>query len=238
MKKHKKELIFGAWIAILVVLTLAVNKLSEIPPPPVPKPPKIDPAVLTARWKSIMDHTVSPPKGDPKAPYTVVEFGDFCCPQCGMMHSVFASLPSNAPVNLYFVNRPFPKLKGHEHAVVAAEAAYAAADKGKFWQMFDVLYDNQRELAPSNFEDYFDQAGLDGAALSKDVQNGKYLAKVQDSYKFCDSIGMTMTPAIVLRDNKTGQMRMAAGRDQINALLATAPWAKNPSGPQAVAKGQ
>jgi protein-disulfide isomerase len=237
--KNKKAILFGSWIGILVALTLLVNWLSNssMTAQKPPQPPKIDNAVVKQQWDAVMAHTVGTPKGDPKAPYTIVEFGDFCCPQCGAMHSVFENLPTSAPVNVYFVNRPFPKLKEHENAVVAAEAGYAAAAQGKFWPMFDQLYGHQKNLEPYNYEEYANSAGLNGATLHKDVESGKYLKQVEDSEQFCDKIGMQMTPSIALHDNKTGDIKTAAGREQINKLLSSAPWTKNGAGP-AVAKGQ
>jgi protein-disulfide isomerase len=233
----KKIIFFAAWIGVLVVLVVVINKMNDIVAPP-PPPKFVPPTITDARWKEVMARTVSAPKGDPKAPFSIVEFGDFCCPQCGAMHEMFANLPKTAPVSLYFINRPFPKLKEHENAVFAAQAGMAAAAQGKFWPMFETLYDHQKDLQPANYEKYANQAGLNGAALSKDVQTGKYMAKVQDSLKYCDSIGMTMTPAIICRNNKTGEYKVAAGRDDIDKLLQNPPWTASAEGPATVAKGQ
>lgn len=234
----KKAIFFTAWVGILVGLIVAINMMNGHidPPKPTAQPP--NPKITEAMWKEVISRTIDEPKGDPKAPYTIVEFGDFCCPQCGVMHKQFENLPKSAPISLYFINRPFPQLKEHENAVFAAQAGFAAAAQGKFWPMFESLYDHQKDLAPSNYEKYADQAGLNGAALSKDVQTGKYLSKVDDSRKYCDSIGMTMTPAIILRNNKTGECKVASGRSQIDSLLSSAPWAKTAEGPATVAKGQ
>lgn len=234
----KKIAFFAAWVGVLIGLVFAINKMNNsIDPPPPPPPPH--PTIDDAKWKQIMARTVASPKGDPNAPYTIVEFGDFCCPQCGAMHKGFESLPNAAPVSLYFINRPFPKIKDHENAVVAAEAGYAAAAQGKFWAMFESLYDHQSDLEPGFYEDYANKAGLNGAQLRKDVESGKYMAKVEDSRKYCDSLGMTMTPAIILRNNKNGEYSVAAGRNQIDTLLKNAPWTKTAAaGASAVAKGQ
>jgi len=235
---NKKKLIFfSAWVGVLVVLIFAINKMNDVISPP-PPPPFVNPKVDDARWKEVMSRTVAQPKGDPKAPFTIVEFGDFCCPQCGAMHKQFEELPKMAPVSLYFVNRPFPNLKEHENAVYAAQAGLAAAAQGKFWPMFEALYDHQKSLQPANYKQYADQAGLNGTQLSKDVQTGKYLATVEDTRKYCDKIGMTMTPAIILRNNKTGEFKVASGRTQIDSLLRSLPWGRTAAGPATMAKGQ
>ena len=235
-KNKKKIIIFAVWIGVLVGLVVAINKMNDIIAPP-PPPKFVPPTITDASWKEVMSRAVATPKGDAKAPYSIVEFGDFCCPQCGAMHKQFENLPKTAPVSLHFMNRPFPKLKDHENAVFAAQAGFAAEAQGKFWPMFDSLYNHQKALEPANYEKYATQAGLNGAALRKDVQTGKYMAKVQDSLKYCDKIGMTMTPAIICRNNKTGEFKVAAGRDDINKLLQNPPWAGTTSGPS-VAKGQ
>lgn len=226
VKFSSKAVLFGAWITTLAALLLVVNYLSNLsmktPLPPPPAKPSMNDGV----WRQAIAHAVPWPKGDVKAPYTVIEFGDFACPQCGAMHSGIENLASSAPVSLYFVNRPFPRLKGHEYAVQAAEAGYAAAAQGKFWPMFDALYSHQKDLDPSNYAAYANQAGLNGATLQKDVQSGKYLARVTDSYQFCDSAGFQLTPTIVVRSNKTGAYQIAAGKQEIDRLIESEPWQK------------
>lgn len=214
----KKAAFFTAWFAILGCLAVAIGHMNVLISVrrTVQAPPTID----DVRWKGIMALTVAPPKGNPKAAFTVAEFGDFCCPQCGSMHNQFLDLPKTGPVAFYFVNRPFPKIKDHENATVAAEAGYAAAAQGKFWPMFDSLYNHQSNLDPSHYEAYARAAGLDGTRLRRDVESGKYLAKVDASRQYCDSIGMTMTPSIVIRNNKTGEYRVAMGRTEIEKALS------------------
>jgi protein-disulfide isomerase len=239
MKQNKKPIFFGIWIGILVILTAVMNYMQKLTDTP-PAPPPVDPRVIQNRWDGVMAHAVGGPKGNPKAPYTVVEFGDFCCPQCGRMHDLFASLPEHAPVNLYFVNRPFPRLKDHENAGVAAQAGYAAAAQGKFWPMFDALYAHQKDLQnkgfnTNSFAQYANSAGLNGTVVASDVKSGKYADKVKDSMAFCQSIAETSTPSILLRDNKTGRVKTAEGHDEIVKLFDSAPWAHAQAAPVAAA---
>src|SRR3569833_1747541 len=247
---NKKKIFFGiGWVAILAILFVAINKMNDVVDPANQKPPPLppNPTITNADWKQVMSRVIDSPKGYPKAPFTIVEFGDFCCPQCAAMHKQFESLPHTAPVNLYFMNRPFPTIKKHENAMFAAQAGYAAAAQHKYWPMFEMLSDHNEQLAPSNYKQYADDAGLDGTKLANDVNSGKYKAKAQDSFDYCTKLKMVITPAIIVRNNKNGEYQVASGRDQINALLAKAPWMKSTAPaaapvaqktPPTVAKGQ
>jgi len=226
LQLKRKPLFAVCWAATLIVLAVLINGVSRmnvlISPPPTSF---VKPTIDDAKWKQVMAHTVGGPKGRAAARYTVVEFGDFACPQCALIHRQFDSLPTVAPVCLYFVNRPFPKLRGHENALVAAEASLAAEGQGKFWPMFDALYDHHDALDPSNYERYAAQVGIDGARLWSDIESGKYHEQAVASSEFCDGIGMTMTPAIVVRDNENGIYQVAAGRNEIDKLLQREGWA-------------
>ena len=236
----KKVLFFGSWIAVLGVLVGIVNWMGNAAETSTKPPKTVAPTIDEAKWTQVMQFTAAPPMGDPKAAYTIVEFGDFSCPQCALMHKQFLDLPKTAPVNLYFVNRPFPTLKDHEYSEAAAQAGLSAAAQGKFWPMFTALYDNQKSLEPGFYEGYANKQGLDGAMIRKDVESGKYKDKVKQSEAFCDKIGMTMTPSIIVRDNKAGTFRVASGRNDIDALIKREPWgaAAASAASAAVAKGQ
>jgi len=78
-------------------------------------------------------------RGDPDAPVTLEEFGDFQCPPCGQFAGFVEELLREYNSRLRVVFRNFP-LPGHEHAREAAQAAEAAGLQGKFWEMYDTLY--------------------------------------------------------------------------------------------------
>src|SRR6185369_9882148 len=84
--------------------------------------------------------------GPADAPLTLVEYGDYQCPYCGAAHPVIKRLQKALGRKLRFVFRNFPLSQAHPYAIIAAEAAEAAALQGKFWEMHDLIYDRQEEL--------------------------------------------------------------------------------------------
>src|SRR5262249_11992757 len=84
--------------------------------------------------------------GPDDAPVTLVEYGDYECPHCGSAHSIVLAVRKRMGPRLRFVFRHFPLTQIHPHAMHAAEAAEAAAEQGKFWEMHDTLFENQQAL--------------------------------------------------------------------------------------------
>ncbi|BDI31097.1 hypothetical protein CCAX7_31480 [Capsulimonas corticalis] len=233
---NKKTILFGSWIVLLAGLSFAVSRMSSTVAPPdqkPPPPPKLDVAALAKRWPEIMQHTAGPARGPASPAYTMVEFGDFQCPQCGKMRPTIEKTlaDSKGQANLYFVHRPFPQM--HQYALPAAQASEAAAKDGKFWPMYDVLYSHQDDLEPGYYDDYAKEAGLDGKKVLNAVQQHVYSAQVAADSKFCDDIGIQMTPTVFIRDNKTGKISIASGAVDINKMFAGAPW-KSVAGPTSV----
>ncbi|MGN9788313.1 Na+/H+ antiporter NhaA [Nonomuraea sp. ZG12] len=97
----------------------------------------------------------------PKNPaVTIVEYGDFECPYCGRLHPILESLRDRHK-DLRIVFRHFPLRTLHPRAVPAAMAAQAAADAGRFWEMHDMLFDNQRFLTDEDLNRYAAQLDVD-----------------------------------------------------------------------------
>jgi protein-disulfide isomerase len=88
------------------------------------------------------DHILGPAT----APSTLVEYGDYECPNCGQAHHVVKQLLLLLGRRLCFVFRHFPLTMVHPHAQLAAEAAEAAGAQGQFWAMHDVLFEHQHAL--------------------------------------------------------------------------------------------
>src|SRR4051794_26582817 len=87
-------------------------------------------------------------EGPATAVLTLVEYGDYQCPYCGAAYPVVKRLQKALRKDLRFVFRNFPLTQAHLYAMVAAQAAEAAALLGKFWPMHDVIYENQEDLSP------------------------------------------------------------------------------------------
>src|ERR1051325_12176073 len=98
-------------------------------------------------------------RGNPNAPVTLEEFGDFQCPSCGSYYLELKKIEAEFGDKLKVIFRELPLLPMHEHALMAAQAAEAGGLQGKFWEMHDLLYENQakwvdqKDLMPV-FADY------------------------------------------------------------------------------------
>jgi protein-disulfide isomerase len=181
--------------------------------------------LLQQRWPDIYQHAVAPPRGSIDASYTIVEFGDFQCPQCGSIRPLVEKFldSSRGKVNLIFEHCPFPDI--HKWALPAAVAADVAADYQKFWPMYDMLYSHQDDLEPSNYGEYAVRIGIDKAAFMSALYQYKYRARVAEASQFAEAIGINITPTLLFHDNTTGAITIASGRPQINKMLANPPWA-------------
>ena len=91
---------------------------------------------------SARDHA----QGPADAPVTLVEYGDYECPHCGRAYPIVKAVQRSLGNELRFVFRNFPLTRSHEHAEHAAEMAEAAGHVGKFWEMHDLLFENQNAL--------------------------------------------------------------------------------------------
>jgi protein-disulfide isomerase len=143
-------------------------------------------------------------RGNPNAPVTLEEFGDFQCPPCGSFATFSEQLLKEYDSRLRIVFRNFP-LSAHEHAREAALAAEAAGFQGKFWEMYDVLYreqvfwtyaPNTREL----FESYAGTIGLNLDQFKEDMDGEKARERVDSDHALGDSLGVKVTPALFINN--------------------------------------
>ena len=143
-------------------------------------------------------------RGNPDAPVTLEEFGDFQCPPCGKFSEFVEELLKEYNSRLRVVFRNFP-LSGHEHAREAALAAEAAGLQGKFWEMHDTLYREQetwtkapnvREL----FESYAGTIGLDVDQFRKDMDGDKARERVDSDRALADFLGVKATPTLFINN--------------------------------------
>jgi protein-disulfide isomerase len=103
--------------------------------------------------------------GDPDAPVTLLEYGDYECPYCAAAAPVLRRLVAegDGSVRLVFRNYPLPDV--HPHALTAALAAEAAAAQGAFWEMHELLFERQDRLSDADLRAYGDELGLVGDLL-------------------------------------------------------------------------
>jgi protein-disulfide isomerase len=164
-------------------------------------------------------------RGNPNAPVTLEEYGDFQCPPCGMFAAFLGQLEKEYDSRLRVIFRNFP-LKAHEHARDAALAAEAAGLQGHFWEMHDVLYREQEtwSKAPNArelFESYAGTIGLDLDKFKKDMDSEQAKARVEADRQRGDALGIQTTPTMFINNQPVDPKdRNPDGiRSEINAAL-------------------
>ncbi len=106
-------------------------------------------------------------QGPENAPLVLVEYGDYQCPHCGRAFPIVKRLQKALHDKMKFVFRNFPLSEMHPDALNAAKVAEGAALQGKFWEMHDMLYENQGALDVGSLEQYSAKLGLNAEALEK-----------------------------------------------------------------------
>jgi protein-disulfide isomerase len=137
-------------------------------------------------------------QGNPHAVATLVEYGDFQCPACGMAYPLVKQLQHRYAGNLRFVFRHFPLTQAHPYAQLAAELAEAAAVEGRFWAMHDWLYANQSDWAPyggAGLEAGARALGLDEQALAATLRNPDIDAHIRRDFMGGVRSGVNGTPS-------------------------------------------
>jgi protein-disulfide isomerase len=145
-------------------------------------------------------------RGDPKAPVTIEEFGDFQCPPCGILAGDMQKIEKLYGPRLRVIFRQYP-LAMHNHALEAALASEAAGMQDRFWEMHDLLYREQAVWsklpdAVALFYGYAGTLGLDLDRFKKDVQGPEAKARVAADQKRAASLGVTSTPTLFLNGSK------------------------------------
>lgn len=137
-------------------------------------------------------------RGPETAPVTLVEYGDYECPHCGAAHRIVKQLEEMVGDKLRFVFRHFPLTQIHPHAQLAAEAAEAAGAQGKFWEMHDTLFENQRTLDELHLVAFAEQLGLDSEGFARELQVGLYRDRVREDFMSGVRSGVNGTPTFFI----------------------------------------
>lgn len=132
--------------------------------------------------------------GPEGAPVTLVEYGDFECPYTRRARPVVERLGRDFGDRLRFAYRHFPLTQVHPHAQNAAEAAEAAASQGRFWEMHDMLFDNQRALEDEDLTRYAAELGLDTARFERELVEHAHAHRVNEDVGSGLKSGVRGTP--------------------------------------------
>ncbi len=162
------------------------------------------------------DHRLGPAH----APVTVVEFGDFECPNCKQAAPAVKLLLERFDERVRFVFRHFPLVEVHPHALLAAQAAESAGAQGKFWPMHDLLFENQTHLKPQHLHGYAERLGMDMARYTAEMDDEIYLQRVREHMDSGQQSGVRGTPAFFVNGRvQDVSFGMRALFDAVEAVL-------------------
>ena len=170
------------------------------------------------------DHYVGPPD----AAVVLVEYGDYECPHCGRAHVVLTEVLASLAGQVRFVFRNFPLSEVHPHAERAAEAAESvAAHAGNeaFWEMHDLLFENQDALEPDDLVGYAEAVGVSGTAVAEELATRTRRERVRADFKSGIRSGVNGTPTFFVNGRRfDGNWADAA---EFAAALRTAAYANS-----------
>ncbi len=152
----------------------------------------------TTRWGAALTMPVSAERdhiqGPEDAPATLVEYGDYECPYCGAAYPIIKEVQGRMGERLRFVFRNFPITTSHPHAEQAAEAAEAAASQARFWEMHDLLYENQQALLVEDLRAHASRLSLDVATFERELAEHVHAARVREDFMSGVRSGVNGTP--------------------------------------------
>ncbi len=178
----------------------------------------------TAAQTGTQGMPASPRRGPDTAPVTIAFYADFADPECGAAAVVLRALLDGDPerVALVFKHRPAPN---RPERVLAHYAAVAAGSQGRFWEMADLLFANQKTQRPADLAAMAAQIGLDGERFVSDVNSAAFQTRVAQDLKDAAALKVAVVPTFVINGT------LAAGRrtlDELKSLVAEALAAPQP----------
>jgi len=137
-------------------------------------------------------------QGPEDAPYTLVEYGDYECPDCGLLYVTLRDLQRDIASRLRIVFRHYPLSGIHHHAQQAAEAAEAAGAQGKFWDMHTMLFERQQALHTRDLIRYAGELTLDVERFRHELKSETYTDRVRADFRAGVQNGVYSTPGLFL----------------------------------------
>jgi protein-disulfide isomerase len=155
-----------------------------------------------SQWESRLTLPVSEDRdhvqGSADAPVTLVQYGDYECPYCGEAYPIVRDIQARMGERLRFAFRNFPITTSHPHAEQAAEAAEAAGAQGRFWEMHDHLYENQRHLEDDDLRSYARALDLDAELFDKELAEHVHVDRVHEDFMSGVRSGVNGTPTFFI----------------------------------------
>jgi protein-disulfide isomerase len=158
--------------------------------------------MTSTQWEPMLSAPVSDDRdhiqGPANAAVTLVEYGDYECPYCGAAYPIVKRIQRQMADRLRFVFRNFPITTSHPHAEAAAESAEAAAAQGRFWEMHDRLFENQRQLTDADLRSYAEAIGLDLDAFDVELAKHAHADRVREDFMSGVRSGVNGTPTFFI----------------------------------------
>jgi len=136
------------------------------------------------------------------APLELLEYGDYQCPSCSESYLVVKKVLRQFGKNVVFIFRNFPLTEVHPDAFDAALTAEAAGLQNKFWEMYELLYQNQERLSAQELFSYARQIGLDVNRFEQDIQSQALTAKIEADIEGGIKSGVNGTPTFYINGEK------------------------------------
>jgi protein-disulfide isomerase len=160
-------------------------------------------------------------QGEPTAACSLVEYGDYECPSCSQIQPVIKRIQRHFGKRLSFVFRNFPLTEMHPWAETAAETAEFADTHGKFWEMHDLLFQNQALLSEALLLDLADSLGLSRTQLRVDLESKTFRSRVRRDFEAGVRSGVNGTPTLFIDDKRyDGSFDSDSLNDAINQALS------------------
>jgi protein-disulfide isomerase len=197
---HRKRLINRATLWSLVVLLVGGAIFGMI---------KLGTNDLPNQTALLMN-SISPSdwnKGNKEANVVLVEYSDFQCPACGTYYPLIKQLNQNLAGKIQFAYRHFPLKQIHANAELSARAAEAAGKQDRFWEMHDMLFENQsswsnQKSVKNTFVSYAQSLQLDIERFESDLNSKEVKEKVENDYQSGIRSGVNATPTFFLNGQK------------------------------------
>ena len=141
-------------------------------------------------------------QGNKDAVIELVKYGDYQCPHCARAYLVVKRMQEELGEQLKFVFRNFPLANIHPEAVMAAIATEAAAAQGRFWEMHDLIFENQDSLSEDMLYEAAAELQLDMDQFKKDMASGSLAKKVDDDFESGIRSGVNATPTFFINGEK------------------------------------
>ena len=147
---------------------------------------------------SRFDHVLGPAD----ASVTLLEYGDYECPHCARAHGVLAEVLERVGDDVLFAYRHFPLSQIHPHATLAAQAAEAAGDQDRFWEMHHMLFEHQDALENDDLVSYAKAIGIDFVRFAQELRGQVNLPKVRADFLSGVRSGVNGTPTFFINGER------------------------------------